>query len=366
MKWNKETGTLAMTARDLRLMVQCRMPFPEVSRAAAVNRCIPPLWTVLSFMMLYLHPSVPAQWVWKWYRELQRIAENRDLYYRDYKIKKRSGGLRAICMPKEPLAQLQQFILETILREIPVDAHAFAYRPGVGIRDCAVPHLWQNVLIHADIKDFFHSVREDMVFKALLRETGYSNSLVRFLSRVCCYRDYLPQGACTSPALSNIVFKPCDEALAAMARRLGLEYTRYSDDLYFSGGRGVDAEAAVKELRQILADHGFCLNTGKTKVSGRQQRQCVVGVVVNRKLQVTRQYRRDLLQELYYVEKFGADAEGAKQLGDYRRYLQILQGKVAHVLHIDPNNEKFRRAQCMLKMLLRQLPPEKRYLYIYC
>lgn len=358
MKWNKETGTLTMEARDLKLMVQCRMPFPEISRAAAANRQIPPLWTVLSFVMLYERTGSTAR-IWKRYREMQELPKYRDLFYKDYRLKKRDGGFRAVCMPGEELAKYQRYIFHTILHGLEADPHACAYREGVGIRDCAKPHLLQDVLIHVDIKDFFTSVKEDMVYEALLRETGYSKSLVRFLSRLCCYRGHLPQGACTSPALSNLVFKPCDAALSAMARWLGMAYTRYSDDLYFSGRNAVDTAAALQEITLILSAFGFRINKEKTKISGRQHRQNVVGVVVNRKLQVSRRYRRDLLQELYYVEKYGADADGAKEMGDYKRYLQTLQGKVAHVLHIDPGNEKFLKAQSMLKMLLRRLSSEQ-------
>ena len=171
------------------------------------------------------------------------------------------------------------------------------------------------------------------------------------LARLCCLYGSLPQGAVTSPMLSNIVFRKCDIALAQLADRRQMVYTRYSDDLFFSGGEAVDVKVFLKEAAEVLLRFGFKLNQEKTKVRRKQHRQEVLGLTVNERVQVNRAYRRKLMQELYYLERFGQNCTGALVEGDYLKYMQKLQGKLAYALHIDPDNSSLWDAQ--LKLTLR-------------
>lgn len=355
MKWDPQREKLSFSERDLRLMKQCKMTPDEVLRAVEHRGPIVPLWSVLSFVML-MEPTDDTDAFWKWYREVEMVAKCRDSLYCEYRVPKHSGGKRTITTPSYLLRRRQAFIAEKLLPPILPDPHAYAYRKGMSVRDCAAPHLGKQIVIHLDIRDFFGSIREDMVFAALLRETGYSKKLVRLLSRLCCYKDRLPQGACTSPALSNIVFKPCDEAIGRLAESLGMDYTRYSDDLYLSSDReGVSTTTVIGMVRKILADHGYRLHEEKTKILRQQHRQNVVGVVVNEKLQPSREYRRKLLQELYYVERFGGGSRQARAEEDYHQYLMRLQGKVSYVRQFLPEDPKFLEAAAMLRTRLDRL-----------
>ena len=215
------------------------------------------------------------------------------------------------------------------------------------MKACARPHLGKPLLIRLDLKDFFGSVTENMVYYAFLEHTGYPKKLCRFFARICCYQKHLPQGAATSPMLSNIVFRNCDEMLAQLATGYGLTYTRYCDDLFFSGDT-VDAARFIALADLILAHNGFRRNKEKTKVLGQQHLQTVLGLTVNEKLQVTRQYRRKLQQEVYYLEKFGKNCEGALQDGDYLRYVQRLLGKVTYALSVC-EDDKLRQAADRLR-----------------
>lgn len=356
MKWKGNNAALTLEPRDFKIMAQCRMPMGEILRREHPNRNIPPLWSVLSYVMFSCRSNYANMWYR--YRSLLEMAENTDRWYDTRYIPKANGGARRISVPCHGIRKQQKFILDNILKGLPVSDYAYAYCEGRSIGDCAAPHVGQDVLIHLDIRNFFGSVTEDKVFKALYRETGYSKSLCRFLARMCCFRGCLPQGTVTSPKLSNIVFRLCDEALADLAKWNGLQYTRYSDDMFFSGKGEIPVGEVLRKISETLIYFGYRINEDKTKVLRRQHRQAVLGLTVNERIQVSREYRRKLSQELYYLEKFGKDCKGAVEAGDYLKYMQRLQGRLAYVLQVDPNNAKLWKAHMALSMRI------KRYCYL--
>ena len=349
MKWKKGESSVSLTQSDMKIMAQCKMPFNEIMQRNHPNKNIPPLWSVLSYVMLQRNNT--AEGVWFYYRLLKKMVENMSNCYYRRQIPKANGGVREIFVTTFFLQQEQKHIMNTILSGLPIDEHAYAYRKGVSIEDCAKPHVQKAILIHLDIKNFFGSVTEDMVYETLLSETGYAKSLCRLLAQLCCLYGSLPQGTITSPMLSNIVFRLCDVALAELADKYRMDYTRYSDDLFFSGSNAVKVKDFLQESSGILLRFGFKLNTDKTKVRRGQHRQDVLGLTVNDHLQVNRAYRRKLRQELYYLERFGKNCKGVLESGDYLKYMQKLQGKLAHVIHIDPDNSILWEAH--LKLTLR-------------
>lgn len=341
MKWKKNKSSVTLEPQDMQIMAQCKMPVNEMLRSEHPNKRIPPLWSVLSYVMLQYRCEPNG--LWYRYRLLNRIAKNASRCYYHRYIPKSNGGVREIYIPSYMIQRQQGFILSTILKELPIDDHAFAYRKGKRIKDCAEPHKGKSLLIHLDLKNFFGSITEDMVFMTLYRETGYAKSLCRFLAQLCCLHGSLPQGTVTSPILSNIVFRSCDKDLATVAQKHGMDYTRYSDDLYFSGA-DMNVNPFLEEVTGILLFYGFKINTEKTQIRRRQHRQSVLGLTVNEKIQTTREYRRSLLQEVYYLERFGKNCKGAIECGNYLKYMQQLQGKLSYILHIDPTNVKFQEA----------------------
>ena len=362
MKWKKGESAVSLTQSDMRIIAQCKMPFTEMLRQHP-NKNIPPLWSVLSYAML--RQNSKPECVWIHYRMLKEVQENTARYYYHRQIPKAAGGFRELYIP-QPFLQLEQaFIRDTILSALPVDDHAYAYRKGVCITDCAQPHVKQDVLIHLDIHDFFGSITEDMVYETLLRETGYTKALCRILARSCCLNGHLPQGTVASPMLSNIVFRCCDIALTQIADEHHLQYTRYSDDLYFSGDSGTDVQRVLHAISHTLLSFGFRLNANKTQVRRQQHRQAVLGLTVNDHLQVNRTYRRNLMQELYYLERFGKNCKGAIEAGDYWKYMEQLQGKLAYVLHMDPNNSQLWEAHLKLALRMTRYARfrEKKYLF---
>ena len=352
MKWTRSNRALRFTGRDVQIMAQCRMQAAEILRHNGVNDRLPPLWSVLSYVMLQCDGEETH--IWRRYRLLTELAKNPASGYHRRWITKSNGELRPLSVPGGEIRRQQRFIMNQILCQLPVDNHACAYRRGVGIRDCAQPHIGREVLIHLDIRDFFGSITEETVYELFRRETGYEKSLCRFLARMCTLRGKLPQGAVSSPMLSNIVFRDCDRELNRLAEAYGMAYTRYSDDLFFSGDGTVRVDGFIREAGRILGKYGFRLNGEKTKVRRGQHRQSVLGLTVNQGLQVNRDYRRRLMQELYYLERFGEECDGAMECGDYLCYLQKLQGKLGYVIQMDPDNIRLRTAQLMLAGKMEQ------------
>lgn len=348
MKWKKGESSVSLSQSDMKIMAQCEMPLNEIMQRSHPNKSIPPLWSVLSYVMLQRNNT--ADGVWFYYRLLKKMVENTAKCYYYRQIPKANGGVREIYVPTFFLQREQKYIMNTILSGLPIDEHAYAYRKGVGIEDCAKPHVNKDILIHLDIKNFFGSITEDMVYETLVFETGYSKSLCRFLAQLCCLHGSLPQGTISSPMLSNIVFRLCDVALAELADKFRMVYTRYSDDLFFSGSNAIKVKDFLQEASGILLRFGFKLNTDKTKVRRGQHRQDVLGLTVNDHIQVNRGYRRKLMQELYYLERFGKNCKGAIESGDYLKYMQKLQGKLAYVIHMDPDNSNLWEAHLKLTL----------------
>jgi hypothetical protein len=335
--WQNGEKRVTLEQADLQVMKLCMMPMEELLRENTSPYDIPPLWSVLSYVMLIGHGS--PEGILREYRVVRAMAEHTAPYYHCVEIPKNKGGVRRLYVPHYSLREHQDRILSRILRQLPVDPHAYAYRRGISFRGCAQAHVGKAIVIHMDLKNFFGSIKENMVFTALQRDTEYGPALCRFFARLCCLHGSLPQGTSTSPALSNIVFRPCDEALAELAEGLGMAYTRYSDDLFFSGN--ADAGEVIGKVTALVESFGFHINKEKTRVRRQQDRQNVLGLTVNAGLQVNRTYRRKLEQALYYLERFGLDAEGMKKAESPLQYLQQLLGKVNYVLQIDPENQKY-------------------------
>lgn len=359
MQWNSETGKWVLQPADLTVMQQCNIPLEEVLCSRPHNPDIPPLWSVLSYAMLTAR-SNNDRGIWMRYRRLTQMEKQANHRYLHCRIPKRGGGVRDLYVPDFFLKREQRLIFENILSGLTTDPHAYAYKKHVRLQDCAHPHTQQDVLIRIDLKNFFGSVTTRMVCDALQVETGYPLDLCLFLARLCCFRGRLPQGAVTSPILSNIAFRRYDQLLARLAENYQVRYTRYSDDLYFSGSRKLNVDKFITEVTVMLTRFGFTVNPEKTTVRRRHHRQTVLGMTVNEKVRVTRQYRRDLLQELYYLQRFGRKCNGAVAYGDYYGYMQHLQGKLVYALATDPDNRKLLDAQDALRrrMITYQIFPD--------
>jgi len=275
-------------------------------------------------------------------------------------IPKRDGTIRELLSPDPLLKKIQRNILYNVLEELPVSPHATAYRRGSGLLDNASPHQGQKQILKLDIRDFFGSITYLMVYRNAFPRIYYPPPVATLLAHLCCYRDCLPQGAPTSPAVSNLVMKPFDDHMGKWCGERGITYTRYCDDMTFSGD--FDAGPVIRKVRSFLLSMGFELNEKKTQVSGSGKRQSVTGIVVNERPQVSREYRDKLRQELYYCRKHGVVSHLLwmndrrylpPEPGQVERYLNSLLGRVNYVLQVDPQNSYFMQARESVRGMIK-------------
>ena len=217
-----------------------------------------------------------------------------DRYYRTYELPKKSGGKRTITVPSPALKRLQRHLLDNGFDEIPLHPAAMGFRKGRSIKDNAEKHTGKEVVANVDIHKFFPSTRYQLILHAcrILCDGGISPRAARLVAEICSYSGALPTGAPTSPAIANIILRAADQAIGTVAERVGVSYTRYADDLTFSGD---DAAIAVLPFaREVLTQLDYQLDDKKTNLYRRGRRQLVTGLVVNEKPNLPRRLRRKL------------------------------------------------------------------------
>lgn len=300
-----------------------------------------PAWTSESQLAEALGVSVAQLRFYSIHRPADAVC-----HYVHFRIPKRSGGMRLIMAPKRRLKALQRKLHALLTSRLPASEHAHGFVPERSVRTNAAPHVGKQVLIRFDLKDFFPSVTVARV-RGLLCALGYAYPVATVIALLATEaqrqpveidgrRYYVPmghrhcvQGAPTSPALCNAVAVKLDHRLAGLARNMGLAYTRYADDLTFSGDDPAVAEPLIRLVRRIVHDEGFRLNDAKTKVCKRGTRQRVTGVTVNDVLGLSRQERRRLRAALHAARKQG------RLEGD-----ALLAGKLAWVEMLNPSQAK--------------------------
>lgn len=263
------------------------------------------------------------------------------LFYKEYTIPKRNGGVRIIHEPYPSLKDIQKWILVNILQNLyksHISPVAKAYISGISIKDNAKFHKRQNTVICLDISDFFPSINFNHIY-SIFESLGYTKQVAVLLSNLCLRNNSLPQGSPTSPFLSNIVLKSADECLFKYAIDNGLRYTRYADDMTFSG-ENVDIKSLLSFARKTIKKIGFTLNKDKTKILSRASRQQVTGIVVNQGMNTPRSYRLQIRQDIYYIIKYGIE-EHLKRIESPLSpfiYAKSLLGKINHTLSINPQD----------------------------
>ncbi|MFW6156680.1 MAG: reverse transcriptase family protein, partial [Armatimonadota bacterium] len=216
-----------------------------------------------------------------------------EIRYRSFDIPKRSGGRRTILAPDDRLKEVQRRILHRVLHGLRAHRCVHGFEEGRSIVTNARPHVGKAVVITLDIRDFFPSTSQRRV-ERYLRAIGWSRDAVREIARLATHDGGLPQGAPTSPRLSNLVNYRMDARLAGLARTIGADYTRYADDLTFSliDDSQARVQGAIRAARAIVEDEGYELHPDKLSVRRRHQRQEVTGLVVNERIHLPRETRR--------------------------------------------------------------------------
>jgi len=276
---------------------------------------------------------------------LKKVAFYTNYFYRDFEILKKNGSKRLISEPLPSLKEIQLWILKNILYKIPVSQVAKAYKPNVKIIENLKFHKNQPKVLTVDLENFFPSIKFKAIQNIFL-DLGYSKLVARLLSKLCTKDGMLPQGAPTSPYLSNLIFKNADVLIFDFCRQRKIRYTRYADDLSFSGD--FDEKELIKKVRGVIIDLGLHINKSKTKLMTPNTRQTVTGIVVNKKPQVVFHKRNALRQALYYIKKYGLKEHQEYEDIIQKNYLEHLMGKINFVLQINPKDTEFQNYKTFL------------------
>ena len=282
-------------------------------------------------------------------KTLYAVSNNISKHYHKAKLPKKCGGHRNLSVPDEILKAIQQQISEVLLIHMPVSRYAKAYRFGSSTLRNAKHHVGKQVVLKLDILHFFDSIRYSTVKDKVFPAEIYAEPLRILLTMLCYHKDALPQGAPSSPAITNIILYEFDELVGHWCRERNIAYTRYCDDMTFSGD--FDPAEVIRFVRLELKKMGFLLNEQKTRIQRPGQQQAVTGIVVNEKLSIPADYRRKLRQELYYCRKFGIQ-EHLQKIGleiPEDTYRMQLLGKVNYVLQIHPDDKDMHEARKWLK-----------------
>ena len=167
------------------------------------------------------------------------LSNNIERNYKKYEIPKRDGSKRVIYEPSYFLKCVQRNILNNVLEGFKISKYATAYVKGKSIKDNALPHLGKKILLKLDIKDFFNDISFMDVYNRCFLEEYFPRGVRILLTYLCTYNEFLPQGAPTSSYISNLVMRDFDEEIGSFCEKNNISYTRYSDDMTFSGNFGV-------------------------------------------------------------------------------------------------------------------------------
>lgn len=316
------------------------------------------------------HPFTMAQ-----FQYFLDPARNR-AHYHTFFIPKKSGGVRTISAPRRMLKSLLTYTNRILQALYEAPACVTGFVPGKCVTDNAKPHIGHNYVFNADLEDFFPSIPQARVWATLqCPPFRFNRTVASALAGLCCTevefrgetRNALPQGSPCSPVLTNIVCHNLDWKLGGLARRFRLTYTRYADDITFSGPQNVFREGGefLTEFRRIVAEQHFTVNEKKTRLQRRGERQEVTGLVVSDRVNVAREYVRDLDNLLYIWERYG-EAEaflkfferqeaGKMSLGRFPDMVRAVRGKLMYLKMVKGGSDPvWLRLQQRFDRLLQQ------------
>lgn len=276
---------------------------------------------------------------------LKRAIISTEFFYRTFKVKKKNGHFREISEPLPSLKEIQYFILKQILYSQKVSKYCKSYIPKKKFKEYLKFHTNAREVLTLDIADFFPSIKYKYV-EHYFTKLGYGKDVVMYLSSICTYSKikegsdrFLPQGAPTSPYLSNLILKSFDEDVAKFCQNKSIKYTRYADDMSFSGDN-VEKETLIAFVKSKLSSFNLRLNEDKINFMKHNVPQIISGVIVNKKLQLPKKERNDIRNTMFYILKFGLESHLEKSNEKREFYLSHLLGRIQYAITLNPNDKE--------------------------
>lgn len=313
--------------------------------------------------------------------------------YRQFMIKKKSGGERLITAPMSSgFMSILRCLNEMFKAMYTPSQHAMGFTEGRSVVSNADVHRGQNYILNIDLKDFFPSIEQPRVWKRLqLAPFNFPQPVANIIAGLCSMKEtreleddtekdfyVLPQGAPTSPIITNMICDKLDRRLAGLSKRFGLHYTRYADDITFSSMHNVyNAEGEFwTELRRIITDQGFRINEEKTRLQKIGARQEVTGIIVSDKLNVTQKYVRDIRNILYIWDRYGYSVAYSKFFPKYKSekghvkkgipdLINVLDGKLNYLMMVKGAEDSVykRLHEKFARLASKALDPSKTTMY---
>lgn len=274
-----------------------------------------PLWRSEDDVAQALGISVKRLRHYSIHRKMERVA-----HYIRFAIPKRSGGERVILAPKRELKALQRKLKTLLVDQLPLSDMTEGFRSGHSIATHAARHVGHRVVLKMDLKDFFPTVHVGRI-RGYLVSLGYSYPVATTLAVLMTEAERQPvkvgetifyspvgsrhavQGAPTSPGICNSIAQKLDHRLAGLAGKAGFAYSRYADDLTFSGDAPESACRLIKNVHRIVHEEGFVVNDAKTRIMRQSGAQVVTGVTVNREMGLSRRKRRQIRAALHQASR---------------------------------------------------------------
>ena len=234
---------------------------------------------------------------------LYQLSVRSDFHYKKFPLKKKTGGTRTICQPSKNLKGLQAWILVNILNKLKVSNSCKGFEKGSSIVDNVRPHINANCMLTIDLLDFFGTVTDIQVYNAF-KSIGYNKLISTMLTNICTCEGSLPQGSPCSPKLANLITWKLDKRIQGLVGKRGITYTRYADDLSFSGLHPSNTIQILPVVKSIIEDEGFFINPKKTRVAGSSRAKRITGLIVsNNRFGIGKTKYKILRSKVFYLTK---------------------------------------------------------------
>ncbi len=232
---------------------------------------------------------------------IYQLSKHSDKYYKTYTIPKKSGKLREISQPSKKLKGLQSWILANILNKLKVSNSCKGFEKGSSIADNAEPHKDANTILTLDLEDFFPTVKRNQVY-SIFKTIGYNKAISTILTNICTFQGILPQGSPCSPKLANLSASKLDARIQGYVGKRGINYTRYADDLSFSGLSPAKVVKIIPMIKSIIENENFVVNPVKTRIAGASRAKKVTGLIIsNNTFGIGKQKYKDLRAKIHHL-----------------------------------------------------------------
>jgi len=254
---------------------------------------------------------------------IYKLSTYSNKHYFTYEIPKKNRKLRTISQPSKKLKGLQSWILFNILNKLNVSNSCKGFEKNTSILDNVEPHKDSSIIVTLDLKDFFTSIKGIKVYN-IFKAIGYNKLMSTILTNLCVFNDGLPQGGPCSPKLANLSAWPLDVRIQGFVGKMGITYTRYADDLTFSGHNPQKVVKIISFITYIIEQEKLKLNDEKTRVAGLGRLKKVTGLVISDdRIGIGQKKYKELRAKIFHLIK-PAEQFNTKRIGEVQGWLSYL------------------------------------------